>query len=341
MAGRQRSTDEIVSITQILDTENSRSLSKVLSGHLHDEFADLPIEAKLLESVAGNNSIDKNEGHEGTAPDMWSKNYIGLYSQYAAVGLLYGTSGTWYPFCSYVYDGPTNLCANAKNIVFFAWGFKLFFAIITDTIRPFGLRRKPWMLFGWGGVILIHVVLTIFAQSLSAEIWLGTQLVAQAMMMFANVPADGYSVELGHMESIENRGQILATGQRIRFTFCIIAGFLQTFLVNGPSTSDSDCPISWSECWSWGLNVNGFYGLLTALLLLLFIPILYLKEPDAANYPHHTVSGLLSELWITMQNLTTFNVIIFVIGTGLFTAVTNAANIVLQYYVINLTNFQV
>lgn len=28
-------------------------------------------------------------------PDMWSKDFIGLYAQYAAVGLLYGTSGTY------------------------------------------------------------------------------------------------------------------------------------------------------------------------------------------------------------------------------------------------------
>lgn len=331
MATFRKSVDEIVSVSQILgDSEGQRTLSKALShGDTDKEFAQ-----KLLEAV-------NNDDSSKEAPNMWTKDYIGLYSQYAAVGLLYGTSGTYYPFCSYVYDGPSNVCANAKNIVFFAWGFKLFFAIITDTVRPFGLRRKPWMVFGWGGVLIIHVILTIFANVLDVSGWLGLQLVAQVMMMFANVPADGYSVELGHLEPIEKRGQILATGQRIRFTFCIFAGVMQTFLVNGPSTSSDDCPIKWNECWSWGLNVNGFYGLLTAFLLILYIPIWYLKEPDAANYPHHSVWGLFAELWETMKNLTTFNLIIFVVGTGLFTAVTNAANIILQYYIINLTNFQV
>jgi hypothetical protein len=335
MSSARRSVDEALSVTQVLglqNEENVRNLSKCLShGDGDKEYAE-----KLLEAV--NN--DDTPLMSGEAPNMWTKDYVGLYSQYAAVGLLYGTSGTYYPFCSYVYDGPSNVCANAKNIVFFAWGFKLFFAIITDTVRPFGLRRKPWMLFGWGGVLIIYAILAIFADRLNVSAWLGLQLVGQVLMMFANVPADGYSVELGHLEPVEKRGQILATGQRIRFTFCIVAGALQTFLVNGKGTSSDDCTIGWNECWSWGLSVNGFYGLLTAMLVVLYIPLFYLKEPDASNYPHHGVVELLMELWETMKNLTTFNLIIFVVGTGLFTGVTSAANIILQYYVINLTNFQ-
>jgi len=142
-------------------------------------------------------------------PNMWTKDFIGLYSQYAgspslphsftlsssllftlcllnsfliAVGLLYGTSGVLYPFCNYVYkgkrdnsliypfihsfirspfkSGDPNLCANSSSITFFAWNFKIFFAILTDIYRPFGLRRKPWMLFGWTMVLVILMVST-------------------------------------------------------------------------------------------------------------------------------------------------------------------------------------
>ncbi len=64
-----------------------------------------------------------------------------------------------------------------------------------------------------------------------------------------DVPADGYSVELGQLESKEQRGQILATGQRIRYTFCILSGVIQTFLLNGPTTSPNDCPIDFQDCW--------------------------------------------------------------------------------------------
>ena len=45
-----------------------------------------------------------------TPPNMWSLPYVGLYCQYAAVGLLYGSAGTLLPFCVYVYEGPANVC---------------------------------------------------------------------------------------------------------------------------------------------------------------------------------------------------------------------------------------
>jgi hypothetical protein len=146
-------------------------------------------------------------------PDMWSWNYIGLYSQYASVGLLYGMSGTLLPFCVYTFDGATNVCANAQNIVFFAWNFKIFFAILTDSFRPFGMRRKPWMIAGWGMVLVLLLILAIFADKMDASTWLATLLVTQCFLMLSDVPADGYSVELGQLETEEQRGQILATGR--------------------------------------------------------------------------------------------------------------------------------
>jgi hypothetical protein len=304
-------------------------------------------------------------------PDMWSFYYIGLYSQYAAVGLLYGMVGTLLPFCVYSYDGPTNVCANAKNIVFFAWSFKLFYAILTDAIHPFGLRRKPWMIAGWSMVLMILLVLAIAADKMNVSTWLISLLSVQFFLMLSDVPADGYSVELGQLEIKEKRGQILATGQRIRFTFCVIAGVIQTFLLNGPQTNDSDCEISIWQCWSWGLTVNQYYALLFVMVFFLTLPVWWLKEIEAKPHHRHVSDGsntsegfaanaaattvdnpnreghrdsgfyhFLNGLWQTLQNLTTFYLIVFVIGIQGLTQFTNNANIELQYYVIKLTNFQ-
>lgn len=44
------------------------------------------------------------------------------------------------------------------------------------------------------------------------------------LFVCVDVPADGYSVELGQREPPQRRGVILATGQMIRFSFCILAG---------------------------------------------------------------------------------------------------------------------
>ena len=126
-------------------------------------------------------------------PDMWSKDYIGLYSQYAAVGLLYGMTGTLNSFCFYVYLGAPNLCSNASNIMFFAWNLKIFYAVLTDSIRPFGMRRKPWMMCGWVLVLIMLLVLSITAETLDASNWLILLLMIQAFVMLSDVPADGYS----------------------------------------------------------------------------------------------------------------------------------------------------
>lgn len=272
---------------------------------------------------------------------MWSWPYIGLYCQYASVGLLYGTSGALIPFCVYTFDGASNLCANAKNIVFFAWSFKIFFAVLTDSYRPFGMRRKPWMLLGWSLVLLMLLVLACAADQMTSSTWLVSLLFMQCFVMLSDVPADGYSVELGQLEPLEQRGQILATGQRIRFTFGIVAGVIQTFMLNGPSTNDPDCDINFDNCWSWGLTINQYYGLLFALIFILTIPVVYLKELDPNRVPKHDWHHYFHNMWQTLQNLTTFYLLIFVVGTQALTNFTNNASITLQYYVIKLTNFQV
>lgn len=164
-------------------------------------------------------------------PDMWSLDYVGLYSQYAAVGLLYGTTGALLPFCVYVFDGPSNVCANAKNIVTFAWNMKIFFAILTDTYRPFGMRRKPWMIVGWCMVLVLLLVLTSTADKMSITTWLVTLMLIQGFAILSDVPADGYSVEIASLEKEHEKGQVLATGQRIRFTFCIVAGTVFPYII--------------------------------------------------------------------------------------------------------------
>ena len=267
-------------------------------------------------------------------------NIIGLYAQYAAIGLLYGTSGALLSLCVYVFNGSPNTCGNSSNITFFAWSFKIVFAVITDSYRPFGLRRKPWMIFGWIGVLFLLLLLTFIAHTLTASSWLGILLVIQFFAMFSDVPADGYSVELGQMEPKAQRGTILATGQMIRFTFCILAGAIQAFLLNGPTTNPANCTIDFNNCWSFGLTINGYYGLLFALTFILVLPIFWLKETNPDRIPKHSISFFIKEIWETLQNLTTLYLLIYTIGSGALTNFTSLVNTYMQYYVIQLTNFE-
>jgi hypothetical protein len=75
-------------------------------------------------------------------------------------------------------------------------------------------------------------------------------------------------------------------------------------------------------------------------MLILFIPILYLKEPSAKYIPIRSLSHHIDDLWLTLQNKTTLYLLIFVFGTNLFSSLQSIVSVYLQYDVIQLTNFQ-
>ena len=273
-------------------------------------------------------------------PQMFQWNHLGLYAHYAAVGLNGGIQGLSLNFCYFFFKGESNVCANAPSLIFIAWGFKVFYAMFTDSFRPFGMRRKPYMIAGWAMVLLITLIQAFASNSMNARVWLILSILTQIFLMLADVPADGYSVEMGQLEKEDERGQILATGQRIRFFVGIIAGIIQATLLNGPDTNHPDCPISAGKCWSWGLTPNGYYGLLFVLLFMLCIPIYYLEEPSAKNMPLHTLAHHKQLLWDTLCNPTTLYLLIFVVGNGALSAMAPITQTYTQYKLIGLTNFQ-
>jgi hypothetical protein len=191
------------------------------------------------------------------------------------VGLLYGSAGTVLPFCAYVKNGEDQVCSTAPSLVFLAWNFKILFAIMTDMWRPWGYRRKAWMVLGWGLALIVLFLLAIIpTENLSVSAWLGLMMLTQGFVMLSDVPADGYCVQLGQMEPASQRGQILATGQLLRFSFSMLAGVIQTLFLNSPKTS----PKGSTDTWSWGLSMNGYYTLMFVLVALLCWPIAYMKE---------------------------------------------------------------
>jgi Na+/melibiose symporter-like transporter len=88
------------------------------------------------------------------------------------------------------------------------------------------------------------------------------------------------------------------------------------------------------------VSVAEYYGLLFCILFVLFIPIVFLKEMDGSKIPRRTFNEHRLELWETLQNRTTLYLLIFVSGANCFSSMTNEATVYLQYYIIQLTNFQ-
>ena len=81
-------------------------------------------------------------------------------------------------------------------------------------------------------VLVLLLVLAITAHTLSITTWLVLLMLVQGFVILSDVPADGYSVEIASLEKEHEKGQILATGQRIRFTFCIVAGNILILYLN-------------------------------------------------------------------------------------------------------------
>ena len=200
------------------------------------------------------------------------------------------------------------------------------------------------MLFGWSGVLLLLLIIAILGKRLSADNWLSMLLCTQAFAMFSDVPADGYSVELGKLEDETNRGKILATGQEVRFAFSIFAGIIQTFFLNSTQTSSQDCHVSSSNdpgsCWTWGLSVNGYYALIFCVIFVLVIPITWLKELDASTIPIRTFREHMLDVWETLQSRTTLSLMFCSMGISILTNFPSTVNYYFQYYVLQLNNFQ-
>lgn len=90
------------------------------------------------------------------------------------------------------------------------------------------------------------------------------------------------------------------------------------------------CPIAFDQCWSWGLTVNQYYALMFCCIFILFVPILFLKEPDGSRIPRHSVREFVGKIFLTMQNLTTQYVVIYVVGIAALTGFTSNAALMMQ-----------
>ena len=278
---------------------------------------------------------------------MWSMDLIGLYAHYALIGFINGSvAGLSSNFCFYYFKGPSNLCANTSSIINIPWNLKFFYAIVTDSWRPWGYRRKPYIILGWSVVLILTLVLAFISNSIQnthsgVYIWICLSFFIQVFLILADVPADGMCVEIGKYEAQSEKGVVLITGQLTRFAFSIGAGFLQALFMNGPSTNSSSCPISLSNCWSWGMTVSDFYGVSTVLIFLLLIPIVAMKEINPKDIPYHNFTSHLDLFWLTLKNRTTLYLLVYTCFGFTFGAMPSIASVIFMYDVIKLTNLQI
>ncbi|KDO21700.1 hypothetical protein SPRG_13038 [Saprolegnia parasitica CBS 223.65] len=98
---------------------------------------------------------------EGGALHLFSREAFGLFSQYGAIGIIYGMI----PYLSYAlytnYLGMEGYqTASYGVLVTTGWSFKVFWGMLSDCFPIFGYRRKSWMLIGWTITMLCLAIMT-------------------------------------------------------------------------------------------------------------------------------------------------------------------------------------
>mmetsp|Transcript_95127 Transcript_95127/g.168048 ORF Transcript_95127/g.168048 Transcript_95127/m.168048 type:complete len:590 (+) Transcript_95127:35-1804(+) len=250
---------------------------------------------------------------------------VGLYCNYALIGIINGCllHTMTKPICLYVFDGIANdkvtyaQCNMGAALFQMPWNFKVFYAFLVDRVNLFGSRRYWWIVGGWSIAICMLGVVTAFVGTLADKgdfrTYVFLMMATCFFYMFADVAADGLTVEFSQLEPPETRGYILSTGQMVRFGFTGLVLFLNLILTNGPQMYPPG--MSSSTLFPFGLNIWQLH----LMLLLLSVPALVVMAiclQDAPPVQSH-IGGLregLSNMWLTLQSKAMLMMIIFNIG---------------------------
>ncbi|ETW06030.1 hypothetical protein H310_03639 [Aphanomyces invadans] len=86
----------------------------------------------------------------GGALDLMSMEAMGLFAQYAAIGVVYGMIPSLnYPIFNVFLNMEGYQTAAYSVLVTLGWSFKVVFGMMSDCVPICGYRRKSWMLIGW------------------------------------------------------------------------------------------------------------------------------------------------------------------------------------------------
>ncbi len=297
---------------------------------------------------------------EGGAPNLLSKDYIGLICQYAAVGLVDATMpATIYPFLQNYLNVNGATAITAATLVQLPWSFKVFYGILSDCVPIFGFRRRPYMVLGWSICILMLFIMGFmkvgdpywsnpedayidpleqpdeYAAALknvntSAPTSGGKYVLVMMFSAFgylmSDVCADGVVVELAQREPVSIRGRTQTWIYGTRTAFNIIGQLITGFAFNGEE---------------YGGDFGFSLSFPTLMLILAFVmaPIVpitwfFIKEEKhaAANFGEY-----MGELWRVIQSRAVYQVIFYNFFGGVFASISYTAASPVQRYMVNVT----
>ncbi|KAF0695082.1 Aste57867_14067 [Aphanomyces stellatus] len=97
---------------------------------------------------------------EGGAIALCSREAMGLFSQYAAIGVIYGMIPALnYPIFNVYLNMEGYQTASYSILVAVGWSYKVVFGILSDCFPIFGYRFKSWNLVGWSLTMVCFAIM--------------------------------------------------------------------------------------------------------------------------------------------------------------------------------------
>jgi hypothetical protein len=261
-------------------------------------------------------NIEGGALREGGAPDLTSKDSIGLLIQYAAVGLNYGVlPATIYPFLQNYLNASGTQVTTAATLVVLPWSFKCFYGILSDCVPLWGYRRRPWMIVGIN-----------YDAASQAGKYVMLMFFAAVGYVLSDVCADSIVVDFAQREPLETRGKTQSAIYTVRTVFVIIGELLTGFCFNGEEYGgDFDFSLSFPQ--------------LMIILTVLTVPVIpmtwfFIKEE---KMPRVNFKNYMKEVWELIQKRAMYQVIFFNFFQGMFSSISYTASSPIQSYMVGVT----
>ncbi|CAI5746992.1 unnamed protein product [Peronospora destructor] len=294
---------------------------------------------------------------EGGAPNLLSKDSLGLLVQYAVVGLVYGVlPATTYPFLQNYLNASGTQVTTADTLLVLPWSFKCFYGILSDCVPLWGYRRRPWILVGRIVCLTMLIIMACmpagdpyytvssdrdikpadytpeiearinFKAASQAAKYVLLMCFAAAGYVLADVCADSIVVEFAQREPLESRGKTQSAIYTVRTVFVIIGQRLTGFCFNGKEYGgDFDFSLTFPQ--------------LMVILAVLMVPVVpmtwyFIKEEKK---PRLNFMIYIRELWELIQKRVMYQVIFFTFFQSMFSQISYTASSLVQSYLVGVT----
>ncbi len=229
------------------------------------------LQASLLDDTADNSEGAQLQTGEMAHP--WSWDYFGLYYQYIAVGAFYGSMNPlMYPIFKQLLGMPSYSVKGGYQVMTVWWSLKLFIGGFSDCFPIFGYRRKPYILAGWLGAVVMVIILMTLGQPAKGDApypYLVLLSLVNLFYIWGDVACDGMLADYAQREPIHKRGQLQSTIYFIRF---ITMSGVASLMAFGFSSEE------YGGDFDWGFKLPEYLIILVVIGALGLYPYYRLKE---------------------------------------------------------------